>query len=198
MVCTKGINSCVLYRYKKIRCVKTGVILQSRNRGFSPAKTKTNFMDNDSKQQKKELARLYYFQGMPQKQIAEKVGVSAVTLGRWVEKEGWKETRSGMNITRPELVNKNLLLISRLLDKLNSEDIDLSDVGKIVDQISKLASAVERIDKKANVVDTIEVFSALNKWLETRMEWDNNITPEFMRLLTHYQELFINEKMKKQ
>ena len=153
---------------------------------------------NDSKQQKKELARLYYFQGMPQKQIAEKVGVSAVTLGRWVEKEGWKETRSGMNITRPELVNKNLLLISRLLDKLNSEDIDLSDVGKIVDQISKLASAVERIDKKANVVDTIEVFSALNKWLETRMEWDNNITPEFMRLLTHYQELFINEKMKKQ
>lgn len=191
----KGINNCVLYWYKIIICVKCVVILQSENRE-QIFNFQQELMDN-SKQQKKELARLYYFQGMPQKQIAEKVGVSAVTLGRWVEKEGWKETRSGMSITRPELVNKNLLLISRLLDKLNSETIDLSDVGKIVDQITKLAAAVERIDKKANVVDSIEVFSALNKWLETRMEWDKNITPEFMQLLTHYQELFINEKMKK-
>lgn len=146
--------------------------------------------------QKKELARLYFFQGESQKWIAEKVGVSQQTLTRWVAKEGWDTTRSGMQITRPEIVNKNLILISRLLDKLNSEDVDLADVGKIVDQISKLAAAIERIDKKANVVDTIEVFNALNKWLEVRMEWDKNITPEFMQLLTHYQELFINEKMK--
>ena len=110
-------------------------------------------MDN-SKQQKKELARLYYFQGMPQKQIAEKVGVSAVTLGRWVEKEGWKETRSGMNITRPELVNKNLLLISRLLDKLNSEDIDLGDVGKIVDH-GKEICVPSGMDKMGPVLQTL-------------------------------------------
>ena len=33
-------------------------------------------------EQQKELARLYYMQGESQKVIANKVGVSAVTLGR--------------------------------------------------------------------------------------------------------------------
>ena len=71
-------------------------------------------------EQKKELARLYYMQGESQKVIADKVGVSAVTLGRWVDNGGWKEKKAGMNVTRPEIVNKNLVLISRLLDRRES------------------------------------------------------------------------------
>lgn len=148
-------------------------------------------------EQKRELARLYYMQGESQKSISEKVGVSAVTLGKWVEQGGWKEKKAGMNVTRPEIVNKNLVLISRLLDRLNSEDIDLKDVGKIVDQVSKLAAAIERIDKKANVIDAIEVFTALNRWLEARMEWDKNVTPELLAQISHYQDLYISEQVKR-
>lgn len=148
-------------------------------------------------EQKRELARLYYMQGDSQKSISEKVGVSAVTLGKWVEQGGWKEKKAGMNVTRPEIVNKNLVLISKLLDRLNSEDIDLKDVGKIVDQVSKLAAAIERIDKKANVIDAIEVFTALNRWLEARMEWDKNVTPELLAQISHYQDLYISEQVKR-
>jgi len=148
-------------------------------------------------EQKKELARLYYMQGENQKAIAEKVGVSEVTLSRWADAGGWKEKRAGVNITRPEIVNKNLILISKLLDKLNDEEIDLKDVGKIVDQVSKLAAAIERIDKKANVIDAIEVFTALNKWLEKRMEWDQNVTPELIAQFERYQDLYISEQIKK-
>lgn len=154
-------------------------------------------MTRKEAEQKKELARLYYMQGEQMQSIAEKVGVSANTIGKWAETGGWKEKRSGMNITRPEIVNKNLILISRLLDRLNNEDIDLKDVGKIVDQISKLAAAIERIDKKANVVDAIEVFTALNNWLLERMAWDNEITPELLRTIERYQDLYINEHVKK-
>lgn len=148
-------------------------------------------------EQKKELARLYYMQGESQKVIADKVGVSAVTLGRWVESGNWKEKKAGMNVTRPEIVNKNLVLISRLLDRLNSEDIDLKDIGKIVDQVSKLAAAIERIDKRANVIDAIEVFTALNRWLEARMEWDEQVTPELLAQFSYYQDLYISEQVKK-
>ena len=154
-------------------------------------------MTRKEAEQKKELARLYYMQGEQMQTIAEKVGVSANTIGKWAETGGWKEKRAGMNITRPEIVNKNLILISRLLDRLNNEDIDLKDVGKIVDQISKLASAIERIDKKANVVDAIEVFTALNNWLLERMAWDNEITPDLLRTIERYQDLYINEHVKK-
>lgn len=147
-------------------------------------------------EQKKELARLYYMQGEVQKSIAAKVGVSETTISRWVDKDGWEARRAGVNVTRPEIVNKNLVLISKLLDKLNSEEVSLVDVGKIVDQISKLAAAIERIDKKANVIDAIEVFSALNRWLEERMSWDSNVTPELLRTINYYQDLYISEKAK--
>lgn len=155
-------------------------------------------MTKKESEQKRELARLYYMQGESQKTIAEKVGVSAATINKWVEAGSWKEKKAGQNVTRPEIVNKNLVLISRLLDRLNSEDIDLKDVGKIVDQVSKLAAAIERIDKKANVIDAIEVFTALNRWLEARMEWDGDITPELLAQIERYQDLYISEQVKKQ
>ncbi len=148
-------------------------------------------------ERKRELARLYYWQGDTQKSIAAKIEVSAATVGRWVEDGNWEMKRAGVNVTRPEIVNKNLILISRLLDRLNNEEIDLKDVGKIVDQISKLAAAIERIDKKANVIDAIEVFTALNKWLEQRMQWDDKITPELLQQFNHYQDLYISEQIKK-
>ncbi len=144
-------------------------------------------------EQKKELARLYFMQGEDQKTIAAKVGVSETTLSRWATAGAWTEKRAGINITRPEIVNKNLVLIAKLLDKLNSEDVSLVDVGRIVDQISKLAAAIERIDKKASAVDAIEVFSAMNKWLQSRLVWDENITPEFMSTFAKYQEIYVNE-----
>lgn len=148
-------------------------------------------------EQKKELARLYYMQGESQKTIAGKVSASENTISRWVEKGDWEKKRAGSMVTRPELVNKNLAYINKLLDKLNEEDVKLSDVGKIIDQISKLTAAIERIDKKANVVDAIEVFTSLNKWMEVRMAYDKDITPDLLKAINHYQDLYITEQINK-
>ncbi len=147
-------------------------------------------------EQKKEIARLYYMQGDAQKSIAIKVGVSETTVSKWAAKEEWELRRAGVNITRPEIVNKTLTYINNLLDKYNSEEVDLGNAGRIIDQIVKLAAVIERIDKKANVIDAIEVFSALNRWLEERMSWDSNVTPELLRTINYYQDLYISEKAK--
>lgn len=148
-------------------------------------------------EQKKELARLYYFQGDRQDMIASKVGVSRNTICRWVEQGGWAQKRAAQSITRPEIVTKTLSLIGRLIDQLtNDTDMELTDVGRVVDQLCKLSATIERIDKKASVVDAIETFTALNKWLESRMEWDKDITPEFVSTLAHYQDLFISDQVK--
>ncbi len=148
-------------------------------------------------EQKKELARLYYMQGETQKSIAAKVGVSETTVGKWADKEDWEARRAGVSITRPEIVNKTLVYINKLLDKYNNaDDIDIKDVGRVIDQIVKLSAVIERIDKKANVVDAIEVFTALNHWLEERMAWDEKVTPELLRTINYYQDLYISEKAK--
>ena len=148
-------------------------------------------------ERKKELARLYYMQGETQKSIAAKVGVSETTVGKWADKEDWEARRAGVSITRPEIVNKTLVYINKLLDKYNNaDDIDIKDVGRVIDQIVKLSAVIERIDKKANVVDAIEVFTALNHWLEERMAWDEKVTPELLRTINYYQHLYISEKAK--
>ena len=148
-------------------------------------------------EQQKELARLYYMQGETQKSIAAKVGVSETTVGKWAAKEDWEARRAGVSITRPEIVNKTLVYINKLLDKYNNaDDIDIKDVGRVIDQIVKLSAVIERIDKKANVVDAIEVFTALNHWLEERMAWDEKVTHELLRTINYYQDLYISEKAK--
>ena len=146
---------------------------------------------------KRELARLYYFQGMQQEAIAAKIGISRNTVSRWALEGDWHAKRTAVSVTRPEIVTKTLSLIGRLIDKLNDEaEMDLVNVGRIVDQLCKLSATIERIDKKANVVDAIETFTALNKWLEARMTWDKKLTPEFISTLVHYQDLFISEQVK--
>ena len=146
--------------------------------------------------QKKELARMYYMNGETQKVIAQKVEVSEQTVSSWVEKEGWAARRAGINVTRPELVNKALAALNKVLDQVyESDDIEL--VSTLPDKLAKFASAIEKLDKKANIVSTIDVFMAFSKWIQYRATWDKEITPEFMRALNKYQDLYINEHITK-
>ena len=49
-------------------------------------------------EEKKEYARLLFMQGEQQKLIAEKTGVSAQTINKWVNDGGWQEQRAAATI----------------------------------------------------------------------------------------------------
>lgn len=143
---------------------------------------------------KKQLGRSLYMSGMEQQEIAERLGVSRVTISNWCTKEGWKEARAAKNITRPELVNKLLLTIDQLIENVNKSN-DPTLIGSLADKLSKLSAVVEKLDKKANVVDAIEVFMAFNKWIQYNAEFDPEITPELIKAINKYQNQFLMEKM---
>ena len=143
---------------------------------------------------KKQLGRALYLSGMDQQEISERLGVSRVTISNWCTKEGWKEARAAKNITRPELVNKLLLTIDQLITSVNqSNNPDM--IAGLADKLSKLSAVVEKLDKKANVVDAVEVFMAFNKWLQYNSEFDPEITPELIKAINKYQNQFLMEKM---
>lgn len=145
-------------------------------------------------EKKKSLARTLYLSGMEQNEITEKVDVSRVTISKWCNAEGWKETRAAKNITRPELVNKLLLTIDSMIDNVNkSEDPTL--IGSLADKLSKLSSTIEKLDKKANVIDAIEVFMAFNRWIQDQASYDPEVTPELIKQINKYQNKFLMEKM---
>lgn len=145
-------------------------------------------------EKKKSLAHSLFLSGMEQTEIAEKVDVSRVTISKWCTSEGWKEARAAKNVTRPELVNKLLLTIDTLITQVNSSD-DPTLIAGLGDKLAKLSAVIEKLDKKANVVDAIEVFMAFSKWIEYRSTIDPDVTPELVKAINKYQDLYITEQM---
>lgn len=146
-------------------------------------------------EKKKDLARTLYLSGLEQIDIANKIGVSRVTISKWCKEGGWKETRAAKTITRPELIRKLLIRVNDLLDKVGT-DPKLSD--SLGDQLSKLTAAIDKLDKsQANVVAAIEVFMAFSKWLEFRAKTDPDVSPELIKAINKYQDKFLIESMSK-
>mgnify|MGYP000056222967 CR=1 FL=1 len=157
-------------------------------------KATNRFMTKAETEKKKSLARSLYLAGMEQNEIAEKVEVSRVTISKWCNADGWKEARAAKNVTRPELVNKLLLTIDKLITEVNESE-DPSLIAGIGDKLAKLSSVIEKLDKKANVVDAIEVFMAFSKWLEYRATIDPSVTPELIKTINKFQDMYLTEQM---
>lgn len=143
---------------------------------------------------KKDYARLLYMQGEQQKVIAEKVGVSAQTITKWVNVGGWVEQRAAQNITRPELVNKLLRTVDKMIEAVNDSD-DPDAANGLGDKLAKFAATIEKLDKHTSIVDVIEVFMAFSKWLQFQAEFDEDITPELLKAINKYHNQYINYLM---
>lgn len=145
-------------------------------------------------EKKKNLGRSLYLSGMELTEIADQIGVSRQSVSKWCAADGWKEARAAKNISRPELVNKLLLAIDNLIAQVNASG-EPEAIGSLADKLSKLSSTIEKLDKKANVIDAIEVFMAFNRWIQDQASYDPEITPELIKAINKYQNKFLMEKM---
>ena len=151
-------------------------------------------MKKNELEKKKTLGRSLYMSGMELTEIANQVEVSRQAVSKWCTNEGWKEARAAKNISRPELVNKLLLAIDNLISQVNQSG-DPEAIGTLADKLSKLSATIEKLDKKANVIDAIEVFMAFNRWIQDQASFDPEITPELIKAINKYQNKFLMEKM---
>ena len=146
--------------------------------------------DNENK---RELAKMLYVGGSEVAEIAERVGVSRQSVSAWINKNGWKELRAARSITRPELVNKLLVTINNLIEDVNTGD-DPASVSGLADKLVKLSSVIERLDKKANIVQTVDVFMAFSDWVEYQAKSDPEVTVAFMKVLNRLHNEFLLER----
>lgn len=146
--------------------------------------------DNENK---RELAKMLYVGGSEVAEIAERVGVSRQSVSAWINKNGWKELRAARSITRPELVNKLLVTINNLIEDVNTGD-DPTSISGLADKLVKLSSVIERLDKKANIVQTVDVFMAFSDWVEYQAKSDPEVTVAFMKVLNRLHNEFLLER----
>lgn len=153
-------------------------------------------MATKDNEKKKSLARSLFMSGMEMTEIAAKVDVSRVTISKWCSADGWKEARAAKNISRSELTNKILLSIDMLLEEANNSD-DPALVAGLADKLAKFSAVIEKLDKKANIIDAIDVFKAFSGWLEFRAQTDPSITLELIQKVNRLQDMFIIESIGK-
>lgn len=135
----------------------------------------------------KELARMYYLNGETQKLVAEKVGVSRVTINKWVADGGWDAMRVAKTITRKEIITKMMQEANKKLEE-----------GKMsFDEMSKLAASIEKIDKQTNAIIIYEVMTVYNEWLIVRAGVDKELTTDLIKTMNRYQDIFLSEQVGK-
>ena len=119
--------------------------------------------------QKKEWAKLLFTkENLTQQEIAERVGVSRVTINKWINSENWEHLKVSITITRDEQL-KNMY---RHLADLNAVIADRPPNERFpnpaeADTISKLANAIKKMETDVGVADITSVFGDFMKWLRS-------------------------------
>jgi transposase len=117
--------------------------------------------------QKKEWAKTeYVVKNLSQKEVAEIVGVSAVTMNKWVKENNWDELRRQMLVTREKQLSRLYAQIDELTRAIeNRPEGERYANSKEADTLNKLTSAIRAMETEASLADVVEVSKRVLNWL---------------------------------
>lgn len=140
--------------------------------------------------QKKEWAKtLYLRENLTQQEIAERVGVSRVTVSNWVRSGKWEEQKAGLTLTRQEQVSNLYRQVAEINRAISMRpEGERFPNSKEADILGKLSAAIRNMEQETGVADIISVFTAFVEWLRPL---DLDKAKEVMRLADD----FIKEKL---
>lgn len=120
-----------------------------------------------TREQKKELARLLYTRGdLTQKEIAEKVGISEVTMSKWVTAGSWEALKVSITATREEQLRRLYLQLSEYNTAIEQrEQGKRFPSSKEADAMNKIASTIEKLERETGAVDILNVSKKMLDWL---------------------------------
>ena len=117
--------------------------------------------------QKKQWAQtLYLRENLTQQEIAERVGVSRVTVSKWVRDGKWEEQKAGLTLTRQEQVAnlyRQVAEINRTIAK--RAEGERFPNSKEADILGKLSAAIRNMEQEAGIADVISVLTSFIEWL---------------------------------
>ena len=146
--------------------------------------------NNFSLQQKKDYAKVLYLKhSLTQKEIAEEVGVSEVSMSHWVNEGKWEAMRKSLTTTKAEQLAFLYDIMARLTEagKAALEDDDPT-TNPDVDGIAKISKSIERLEKDAGVGEMIQTGIAYIAFVEKE-------DMDAAKIVSHWFYLFIQDKM---
>jgi uncharacterized protein YjcR len=142
---------------------------------------------NDSalRQVAREYGYMLYMQGVSQKDIAERTGITEKTISAWKQEGNWEAKRAAKEIDINQLIGKALMRINEILD--SKESFNADSFAKAVAQLKNL--------KQGNTVDD-EVMCFMdfqNYVMQNRAEL--GVDDAFIKKLTKLQDSYVQWRL---
>lgn len=144
-----------------------------------------------SNKQKKEWAGMLYLkENLTQQEIADKVGVSRITLNKWVKTEMWEQRKAGLTLTREEQIG----LLYQQVAEINRNIKDREEgkryaTSKEADVLIKLSSAIKKMETESGIADIIGVGMRFIEFLRP-------VNLELAKDVTRMFDLFVKSSIK--
>lgn len=135
--------------------------------------------------QKKEWAKtLYLRENLTQQEIADRVGVSRVTVSNWVRAGKWEEQKAGLTLTRQEQVANLYRQVAEINRAISGRaEGERFPNSKEADILGKLSAAIRNMEQETGIADIISVLTGFIEWLRP---FDLEKAKELTRLADAY------------
>jgi transposase len=141
------------------------------------------------KQVERDFAKILFVNDhVSQKEIATRLKVSEKTVGKWAKEEDWEKLKKSMLVTKDNQLNMFYDQLDFINNDIKSRDYKIATT-KEADVISKITSAIKKLETELSIGETVEVAKQLIQFVRSQ-------DVAFANLLTKYCDGFINEKMK--
>lgn len=117
--------------------------------------------------QKKEWAKtLYLRENLTQQEIADRVGVSRVTVSNWVRAGKWEEQKAGLTLTRQEQVANLYRQVAEINKAISARaEGEHYPNSKEADILGKLSASIRNMEQETGIADIISVLTGFIEWL---------------------------------
>lgn len=146
--------------------------------------------DLTNKQKKEWAGMLYLKENLTQQEIADKVGVSRITVNKWIKAEMWEQRKAGLTLTREEQIR----LLYQQVAEINRNIKDRPEgkrfaTSKEADVLIKLSSAIKKMETESGIADIIDVGMRFIEFLRP-------VNLELAKDVTRMFDLFVKSSIK--
>lgn len=126
-------------------------------------------------QQKREFAKMLYLNndGITQKEIAQRAGVSEVTIGRWIKNEKWETLKVSLLTTKSEQLSLLYNQLAALNDTIRNRDEKFAST-KEADTIIKITAAIKNLEVETSIAEKVETAQQFLKFVRTTSSIDTS------------------------
>lgn len=148
-------------------------------------------VNNMSKANIEEVAKILFLQGYAQKEIATKLEVSAVSVSKWKTKGNWEALKTNLLNSKNERLGELYTELAEF-NKMIKEKKDYKVANsKEADARRKLIKDIAELERKYNVAQTISIGRDFITFLK-------DIDFEMSQKVLSYFDNFINHQIEKQ